>query len=336
MATESLTVTLGVDDKGGTLKGKDLVGDENDTQIVTITDGGDLEGDTFEFAFWGKDDANNPGEGAGGSDTFIIDLSDFEENFAFEVKSMEPTDVFEVSGWDTWTTVGSVHTFTYTGTDGSTYTFVIDAQSTNGSWGEATVVCFADGTRILTPDGERAIEELAPGDVVVCGDGRHRSIRWVGWREVDAKTLRENPALRPIRLEADALGPGLPARALRLSPQHRIMIDHWRAQYLFGSGCVLAPAKALVNGRGITVDLDCRSVRYHHILLDEHQTVLADGLPCETLMPGEMAQTGLGAAARSEILTLFPRLSVDLAAFGPLCHRALTAVETRLISGIAA
>lgn len=336
MATETLTVALGVDDDRGDVHGKDFVGDEDDTQIVTITDGGDLEGETFEFAFWGKKSPNNPGEGPGGSDTFIIDLADFEENFAFTVKSMEPTDVFQVSGWDTWTTVGSVHTFTYTGTDGGTYNFVIDAQSTNGSWGEATVVCFAEGTRILTPDGEREVGSLSAGDMVVCGDGQHRPIRWIGWRQLDEATLRDQPELRPIRIEAGALGRDLPARPLRLSPQHRVRIDDWRAALLFGQDSVLAPAKALVNGSSVTVDRTCRSVRYHHILLDDHQTVLADGLPCETLMPAEVALTGLSAEARAEILMLLPDLSVDLAAYGRLCLSALTAVETRLIFPAAA
>ena len=46
--------------------------------------------------------------------------------------------------------------------------------------------CFATGTTILTPDGERAIETLQPGDRVVTHDGRSTPVIWVARQTVTA------------------------------------------------------------------------------------------------------------------------------------------------------
>jgi hypothetical protein len=73
------------------------------------------------------------------------------------------------------------------------------------------------------------------------------------------------------------------------------------------------------------------AVSYHHLLVDGHHTVLANGLPCETLMPANIAQTALDAAARAELFTLLPDLVGDLDSFGPLCHRDLTLAEGRAL-----
>src|SRR5271166_6357371 len=89
-------------------------------------------------------------------------------------------------------------------------------------------VCFGGRTRIATPDGERVAESLKRGDRVVALDQLGRpsvdTVRWVGMR-----TLRlaghPDPALAaPIRIRAGAFGPCLPARDLRLSPDHCLLL----------------------------------------------------------------------------------------------------------------
>src|SRR5208283_798602 len=49
--------------------------------------------------------------------------------------------------------------------------------------------CFAAGTRIATPHGDRAVESLQPGDAVIAldrhGAKRAETVRWVGRRLVD-------------------------------------------------------------------------------------------------------------------------------------------------------
>ena len=133
--------------------------------------------------------------------------------------------------------------------------------------------CYVAGTRIATPDGDAAVEALRPGDRVTTLDGTVRPVVWAGWRTV-AVTRHPSPhQVRPVVIEPDAFGPGLPARTLRVSPDHAIFID----------GDPI-PARLLVNGTSIRIDTACRSVTYHHIELDRHDIVLAEGLPAESYL----------------------------------------------------
>src|SRR5690606_32383544 len=45
-----------------------------------------------------------------------------------------------------------------------------------------TPICFTSGTLIATPDGERAVETLRPGDLVMTRDHGPQELRWVGMR----------------------------------------------------------------------------------------------------------------------------------------------------------
>ncbi|MBE7190503.1 Hint domain-containing protein, partial [Jatrophihabitans endophyticus] len=47
------------------------------------------------------------------------------------------------------------------------------------------MTCFLSGTLIATPDGERPVERLVPGDLVSVAGGVARPVRWIGTRTVD-------------------------------------------------------------------------------------------------------------------------------------------------------
>jgi hypothetical protein len=47
---------------------------------------------------------------------------------------------------------------------------------------------------------------------------------------------------------------------------------------------MLIPAKLLVNGASIVVDTECRFVTWYHVELDQHDVLLADGLPTESYL----------------------------------------------------
>lgn len=330
MAVESITINLtnGADE----VAGKDYVsGDLDDNQIVTLHDSG-FEGGTILFEYWGKDSPTEAGAGPGGDDVFRIDLSEFDEDFDINVKSLDEGDVFRISGFNTHSVEGNVHTFTYTGEDGNDYTLTIDAESTNGT-GVVQVLCFARGTMIRTDAGERPIEELREGDHVICCEGRPRPIRWIGSRLIAETELRANPWLRPVRFETGALGPGLPSQPLTLSPQHRVLLRDWRAELLFGEFEVLAPAKSLINDRSILRVQDKQEVEYFHILLDSHDVIFANGVECETLMPAELLSSALAPEARQEILHVLPELAADFAHYGPTRHRTLRPHEVAVLTG---
>ena len=175
----------------------------------------------------------------------------------------------------------------------------------------ADVVCFVGGTLIDTPSGERAIETLAVGDVVKTRDNGHQTITWIGGNHVNFLELRKDNAAKlfPVRIRAGALGCGLPQRDLRVSPQHRILIQSKICNRMFGQSTALIAAKNLVGLPGITREITLTSVTYYHFLLSRHEIVFSDGAASESLFTGAQALKAVSPEARAEILGLFPELS---------------------------
>ena len=144
--------------------------------------------------------------------------------------------------------------------------------------------CFAAGTRIRTARGEIPVEHLEVGDLVVTLSGRGaplKRIAWIGWRRV---TLDRHPtpeAVTPIRVAAHALGPGLPHRDLRLSPDHAIYVGAAGGGAALGS---LIPVRYLLNGASIRREPATGALTYFHIELARHDLLLAEGLPTETYL----------------------------------------------------
>lgn len=169
------------------------------------------------------------------------------------------------------------------------------------------IPCFCRGTMILTPRGEIAVEELQVGDLVVTRDNGLRPIRWIGGRALDQVDLAISPKLRPIRINAGALGQGLPAADLTVSPQHRILLRSTIAQRMFGAAEVLVAARQLTALDGIA-QIDVSAVEYFHILFDQHEIIISNGAETESLFTGPEAMKSLGQEARDEIFTLFPEL----------------------------
>lgn len=184
------------------------------------------------------------------------------------------------------------------------------------------VVCFTRGTLIITARGEKPIESLAPGDLVLTMDHGYQPIRWIG-----STTVAGKGRFAPIQIAAGALGN---RRALAVSPQHRMMLSGWQAELLFDEPEVLVAAKLLVNDRTIRV-MERDSVEYFHMLFDAHEIVFAEGCPSESFHPGHVGWGALAEAARQEILTLFPQLAdLDFALYGPSARRSLSAAEARV------
>ena len=137
--------------------------------------------------------------------------------------------------------------------------------------------CFATGTTILTPDGERAIETLRPGDRVVTHDGRSTPVIWVA-RQTVANPRFVELGRKPVRIDAGALGPDLPNRPLTVTGDHAL---------LFGDMLVNAGTLA-EDGTPIRfaplAELPTRFV-WWHVELENHEVVLANGgVPAESFI----------------------------------------------------
>jgi hypothetical protein len=173
-----------------------------------------------------------------------------------------------------------------------------DTHSGNGS---VTItyepaICYLAGTRILTPTGEVRVEALARGDRVVTRFGGIQRIKWIGRQSYRAAALRDRREHIPVHIRPGALGDGLPARDLFVSPGHSMLIDG-----------TLVLARSLVNGITITTitQSECpERIEYFQLDLGGHDCVIAEGTWSETYADWEEGRQCFHNAAQFH--ALFP------------------------------
>ncbi|WP_460275500.1 Hint domain-containing protein [Celeribacter sp. ULVN23_4] len=279
--------------------------------------------------------------GATGSGSSNVDIWTFDVN-------LDEGDVTTVSGDFDVVPIGSTSSseassgYSFTVTSGSQYgelvydsttgefTFIIDRSAVYESGSDQTVVisvtgtdssgsdtdtvninlmiCVARGTLVETESGPVPVEKLAIGDMVKTVDAPARPVRWIGCSHISNSRLKGDPSLRPIRISAGTFGDNRPSRDLMVSPQHRILVKDWRAELLFGAEEVLVPAKGLVNDQTIRVDHDAEDIDYFHVLFDQHEIMVTEGLETESFHPGDYSLREIDSEVRDELFKLFPAL----------------------------
>jgi T5SS/PEP-CTERM-associated repeat protein len=157
-----------------------------------------------------------------------------------------------------------------TGFDSSTGDYYVQVETVDPN---APIDCFVEGTLIETEDGAVPVERLRVGQCLptVLG-GEPAPVVWIGRRDVVCGQFVQPRAVWPVRVAAGALGPGMPARDVWLSPDHAVYLDE-----------VLVPVRCLINGTTI-VQVPRARVTYYHVELPRHDVVLADGLPVESFL----------------------------------------------------
>ena len=183
--------------------------------------------------------------------------------------------------------------------------------------------CLTKGTMILTGSGEKPVEHLVAGDMIATKDNGMQTIRWVG-----SVTVPATGDFAPIMIQKGAMGN---ARNLRVSQQHRMLFEGWKAELLFGEREVLVAAKYLVNQDTIYVS-EGETVEYFHILFDTHQIIFANGTPLESFHPGKLTIEELAKETRKEIYNLFPELQKIPGAYGSVVRTSLKKHEAKVLS----
>ncbi|MGB3243791.1 MAG: Hint domain-containing protein [Sulfitobacter sp.] len=197
--------------------------------------------------------------------------------------------------------------------------------------GSGGVICFTPGTRIETPDGLIAIEDLGEGDRVLTKDNGAQQIQWVGSRRMSGARLFAMPQLRPVRFLPGALGK-VPDEELLVSPQHRILLTGDAARDLFNTPEVLVAAKDLVNGGSIRIDHTLPEVTYIHLLFESHQVLWANGVETESFHPASAALDALDETDRKRLLVKLPQLEFDPHTYGAFARRSLSASEAAILT----
>jgi hypothetical protein len=242
---------------GATLKFESLVGASGVNPIVTFDSGSNTLDLSLISSGAGSLDAN-----------FFGRIGGF--TFGDGIKVAHATSVIlngahtQLTVFDDVTNLGTI-TFTAPINDGYF--------SVTGGNTIVEVACFMPGTLISTPEGARSVETFKPGDLVITAQGRAVPVRWID-RQTVSRMFGDPMRILPIRITAGALGCNLPARDLLLSPDHALLIDG-----------LLVQAGALVNGASVVRESDVPEIYiYHHIELDDHSLLLAEGFPAETFV----------------------------------------------------
>ena len=132
-------------------------------------------------------------------------------------------------------------------------------------------ICFAEGTLIATPNGEKPVETLTIGSSVQRADGGLARVKWIGRQTIQKQFAGERAAM--VRIGAGALGNH---SDLFVTADHGMMVDG-----------LLVNAGALVNGANIdwvplrdTADVFC----VLHVETEAHDLILANGAAAETYL----------------------------------------------------
>ncbi|MEQ3626095.1 MAG: Hint domain-containing protein [Celeribacter sp.] len=217
--------------------------------------------------------------------------------------------------------------------DGSSVTFQGVGDRALLTHENTLVPCFSANTRVMTPRGLRAVETLTRGDLVVTRDHGLRPLAWVGQRHLSGADLDAAPNFRPVLIRAHSFGPGLPARDIRVSPQHRILTMGAATLLASGHDEALAPACHLLCAKGVERVAAPTGITYVHLMFDDHEVVETEGLWTESLLPTAPALGAFAQDARRELVQLFPELGAAPERGGiPSARPILTKWEAALVA----
>lgn len=193
---------------------------------------------------------------------------------------------------------------------------------TQSSPNKGTVPCYAAGTLIDTPNGQRSVETLKIGDLVQTLDHGPQPIRWIRSGEHPLQDAEADA--KPVLIKAGALGPERPSHDLIVSPQHRILVGGARQLTQISFEEAFAPAKSLTSLRGIRHMNGKSQITWVHFAFDRHEIVTANGCLSESLLLGPMVLNGLTSTERQALNDIFGAAPAsDAALNGPAARECL-------------
>jgi hypothetical protein len=108
------------------------------------------------------------------------------------------------------------------------------------------------------------------------------------------------------------------------------------ADLVFGTPEVLVAAKHLVNGRTVQI-VEGGMVTYVHLLFDQHEIILSNGLATESFLPGPQTLDAFENNIIEEIIGLFPELNPETGeGYGAAARQVLKKHEAQVLFGAAA
>ncbi|MDJ0857505.1 MAG: Hint domain-containing protein [Dinoroseobacter sp.] len=172
------------------------------------------------------------------------------------------------------------------------------------------------GANVRTPCGERRVENLRPGDLIVTRSDGLQALRHVIRITLSHEDLRKNPSLAPVRLMPRALGPMMPARPVALAPGHLVRVPAYLlAEDARDATLKVAATELLDNFENAFVDMggDALSsgVTYHSLVFDTPQIFAVNGILVDSYAPDEESLGTLDVDTQSALRRLFPELDEE-------------------------
>ena len=204
---------------------------------------------------------------------------------------------------------------------------------TNGavSLNVSILTCLCEGTEVLTPNGGRAVETIRVGDFLLNDRGAAKQVIWVGSTTVSAGELEFLEELRPIRFPAGALGSAGPKADLYISPQHRVVVEGAAPSLFVGEERVLVAAKHLAAVGLAEETAPTQDVRYFHVLLEEHELLVTNGLVTESFQPARRTLEVMSDENQERLLAAIEALGAEAMLTRPDALPALSSREARVV-----
>lgn len=184
------------------------------------------------------------------------------------------------------------------------------------------LICLMPGACVETPRGQRRVEDLMPGEVVLACDGAPQEILWTGRRRMTGARLFAMPHLRPVRLRAGALGPGRPNADLCVAPGHRVMPR---------AGAEPVAVTDLVDGRSVRIEPGSLDVVLIQILFARATVIRVNGVECAGLTPANAPLDRLDPTLRAALARIPQGPPGDGDTQDRIVQRALTGPEAAIL-----
>lgn len=178
---------------------------------------------------------------------------------------------------------------------------------TDGDVVKAGVTGLCAGANLRTPCGERRVEYLRTGDLVVTRDNGLQAVTLIWTQTIPAAELAADPSLAPVLLPQRAIAPMMPAKPLKVGGAHRLLIPGWRIDDEEDTQCCLVPARD-VEGLEFGSDTGKDDLTYYNIVFDTPQVFCANGMPVESFSPCEDALGDVPKDAVEALRKAFPQL----------------------------
>lgn len=188
----------------------------------------------------------------------------------------------------------------------------------------ATGLCA--GANLRTPIGERRVEFLRKGDLVVTRDNGLQPVRLIWQRDISEAEIAADPSFAPVLLETRAIGPMMPARPLRLGGAHRLLVPGWRLLDEDDHENCLVPARD-VDGVSLGNETNAAKATYYNIVFDAPQVFCANGMPVESFAPCAATLPYIPAEVIADLRKLFPELGPEFTNYPEPTYKARARVS---------